>query len=138
MKQSGFGINVIAYSGMFKAMEIFKTVITSILTAVFTSDSCYKCLCTGQQWETALKLFREIEESGLEPSVITCNSLMSALEKGLQWQRALDLFDDMKFKNMSVTVVSYGSAISAVRNSDFISVTHLNPMHPFRIYFFIV
>ena len=92
----------------------------------------------GQQWETALKLFREIEESGLEPSVITCNSLMSALEKGLQWQRALDLFDDMKFKNMSVTVVSYGSAISAVRNSDFISVTHLNPMHPFRIYFFIV
>ena len=41
-------------------------------------------LSRGQQWEKALELFREIEESGGTPSVVTYNATMTALEKGLQ------------------------------------------------------
>jgi pentatricopeptide repeat domain-containing protein 1 len=76
-------------------------------------SAAISALSKGQMWHKALELFREIEASGGQPSIVTYNATMTALEKGLQWQRALDLFDEMKLKNMPVTVVSYGSAISA-------------------------
>ena len=45
-----------------------------------TNAICYE----GQQWEIALRLFRELQATGANPSVVTYNTTMTALEKGLQ------------------------------------------------------
>jgi pentatricopeptide repeat protein len=52
------------------------------LLLFFTAYSAtISALAKGQQWQTAIQLFRELEASGNTPSIVTYNATMTALEK---------------------------------------------------------
>ncbi|CAE8627485.1 unnamed protein product [Polarella glacialis] len=65
----------------------------------------------GRQWPSALGLFGELFDAGLQPDVITCNSLISACAAGLAWRPALELLAAMPTMSLTPDQVSYSGAV---------------------------
>jgi len=63
----------------------------------------------GKQWKTAMELFDEMEEKGIEPTQVTYSVTISALGNGLQWERALWLLNLMRDKGMAVNLITYNA-----------------------------
>ena len=69
----------------------------------------------GGQSQEALKLFKAMGMTKVQPDVISCNAVISACEKGGQWQQALKLFEAMPSAKVQPTVITCNAAISACR-----------------------
>eukprot|EP00820_Chromera_velia_P018128 Cvel_27280.t1-p1 / transcript=Cvel_27280.t1 / gene=Cvel_27280 / organism=Chromera_velia_CCMP2878 / gene_product=Pentatricopeptide repeat-containing protein, putative / transcript_product=Pentatricopeptide repeat-containing protein, putative / location=Cvel_scaffold3379:4701-6290(+) / protein_length=530 / sequence_SO=supercontig / SO=protein_coding / is_pseudo=false len=76
----------------------------------------------GSKWNTALELFAEMKEAGLQPNRITYNALFSALEKappphGSEWEKALSLFETMKAEGVKASSGTFTLLISAMEKA---------------------
>jgi hypothetical protein len=55
------------------------------------TNSDTDCWVTGNQWQTAVKIFQSMPDMGLSADVITCSSVISALAKGKQYKLAVEV-----------------------------------------------
>lgn len=67
------------------------------------------------QYKTALSLLHEVEEKGLDMSVVGYNAALGACSHAGEWEAAISLFDKMEAKGI-VDDVSYGTVMAACEN----------------------
>jgi pentatricopeptide repeat protein len=63
--------------------------------------------------ESAMKLLRDMQTSGIEPDVYSWSAAIASCEKTGQWQQALSLLEEMQAAGVAPTTVTFNSLISA-------------------------
>mmetsp|Transcript_85672 Transcript_85672/g.239383 ORF Transcript_85672/g.239383 Transcript_85672/m.239383 type:complete len:609 (-) Transcript_85672:22-1848(-) len=67
----------------------------------------------GSAWESALDLFREAGEQGLERGLLMYTAAIGSCQKSGRWEHALALLDDVGAACLEADVVLYSSVMSA-------------------------
>ena len=67
----------------------------------------------GEQWQRALWLLSEIQESRLHPTVISYNAGFTACERCGQWRQALSLLSELWESNLEPDKINYSAGFSA-------------------------
>jgi pentatricopeptide repeat domain-containing protein 1 len=86
--------------------------------------ACLLCPCTpflclvlpptGNQWQRAEQLFKDMQVAGCTPDVVTYTALISALERSGRWLRAYQVFQDMTARGCKPDSIVHNAIIDAL------------------------
>mmetsp|Transcript_59352 Transcript_59352/g.168284 ORF Transcript_59352/g.168284 Transcript_59352/m.168284 type:complete len:230 (+) Transcript_59352:82-771(+) len=77
---------------------------------VQTCASAVSAFDKAQQWQRAVEVLAEAENSGLEPDMVLFSAVISACERGAQWRMAVELLARMRVRSFEPNVISYSAA----------------------------
>jgi pentatricopeptide repeat protein len=69
---------------------------------------------TGNQWQRAEQLFKDMQVAGCTPDVVTYTALISALERSGRWLRAYQVFQDMTARGCKPDSIVHNAIIDAL------------------------
>ncbi|KAL9451416.1 hypothetical protein AB3S75_013056 [Citrus x aurantiifolia] len=126
-------IKFLGKSGNFlKALEIYNSITdASDKVNVFICNSILSCLVRNGKFESSLKLFDKMKQSGLTPDAVTYNTLLTGCIKGKNgYSKALELVQELKYNAVQMDGVMYGIllAICASNNLCAEAQSHFNQM----------
>ncbi|XP_057854501.1 pentatricopeptide repeat-containing protein At1g10910, chloroplastic isoform X2 [Cryptomeria japonica] len=92
---------------------------TSIKSNVIVCNAMLKCLISNGRFETAFKLFEQMQDGGLIPDIVTYSTLLSACIKMRHgYSKAQEFLKDLKGKGLKLDVVMYGSLLAICASHD--------------------
>ncbi|KAH9685743.1 pentatricopeptide repeat-containing protein [Citrus sinensis] len=93
-----------------KALEIYNSITDeSDKVNVFICNSILSCLVRNGKFESSLKLFDKMKQSGLTPDAVTYNTLLTGCIKDKNgYSKALELVQELKYNGAQMDNVMYG------------------------------
>ncbi|KAH9751698.1 pentatricopeptide repeat-containing protein [Citrus sinensis] len=93
-----------------KALEIYNSITDeSDKVNVFICNSILSCLVRNGKFESSLKLFDKMKQSGLTPDAVTYNTLLTGCIKDKNgYSKALELVQELKYNGVQMDSVMYG------------------------------
>ena len=112
--------SVIIACGYAKECGTAKRIFDSIQGAVRDAGT-YNAMLTAYErsgeWNEALALFRQMNDSSCLPDSKSYNIVIAACGQARQWQECLDLYADMQTKGVPRDAVIYNTVIAALQNA---------------------
>ncbi|OVA03747.1 Pentatricopeptide repeat [Macleaya cordata] len=123
MKKRG-KINIASYSSFIKFMGKSRNPIKALETYnsiqdestrnnVSVCNSILGCLIRNGKFESSIKLFDQMKQSGLTPDAVTYSTLLSGCMKGKHgYSKAMQLVQELKQNGLNMDTVIYGSLLA--------------------------